>query len=479
MKKLMVLSLVVMMLFAFVACKSEPGGKSGGGSGELTPAEQAIRSEYGDDVFYFAELVDIASSYAEMIQDICGASDNNTRNSTVAMYNQYSQDFSISNASATGLTVEGTFDGDHIRVVISNVKFSNPKGQWVSFDAEVTVSGSFNATAQVSLEVYLSNGSLTITDGRYNSISFGQGTPNNLKANQCLQEIQALDENGNNSGQGGQGGQEGQGGGYNPGQDPGQGDEWTMGTASLPAHTAQEIALALEGMDYYVLIEEPQGGVGVKEGGASYFYEYGLIHGGSSEADQVWAKRWDELPALYGQESQYDMIALDRRPGVQFEDPYEHVVSDYIYYESDAYSDAWYGPSTGVYHDEDGSRNWHDAVVYWVYEGEDIFSDEYAQSGGYNATYAGGIFYHYSDLVKPYTPMLLSEYNGKYEKLSRTEVVAGLQCSIYRYAGELYYIADSEDFYNICLKHTWLVQGKEYVIFEVQEIHTFPKWPVD
>ena len=478
MKKLIMFSLILVMLFAFVACSGEPGGNSGGGGGgnvsELTPAEQAIKSKYGDDIFYFAEMADMAASYVDMVTEICGAADAESINATVNMYNQYSQNFTVSDASATGLTVEGSDGGDHIKVVITNAAFSNPKGQWVSFDADVTVSGSFNATAKVSLMIYLSNGSMTITYGRYNSITFDQGTPNNVKAQQCLQEIQALDENGNSQGQGGQGGQ-----GQGQGQDPGQGATWTMGTASLPSHTAQEIALALEAMDYYVLIEEPQGGVGVKEGGVSYFYEYGLIHGEGSEANQVWAKRWDALPAQYGQESQYDMIALDRRPGVQFEDPYTHELSDYIYYESDAYSDAWYGPETGVYHDEDGSRNWHDAVVYWVYDGEDIFSDAYAQSGGYNATYAGGIFYHYSDLVKPYTPMLLSEYNGKYEKLSQKAVVADLQCTVYRYADELYYIADSEDFYNICLKHTWLAQGKEYVIFEVQDIHTFPKWPVD
>ena len=81
MKKLIVISLVFMMLFAFVACSGEPGGTSGGGGGgngngsELTPAEQAIKSKYGDDVFYFAEMADMAASYVDMVTEICGAAD--------------------------------------------------------------------------------------------------------------------------------------------------------------------------------------------------------------------------------------------------------------------------------------------------------------------------------------------------------------------------------------------------------------------
>ena len=478
MKRIVSVLMVLVLLFAFVACSGEPGGSSGGGGNgngsELTPAEQAIKSKYGDDVFYFAEMADMAASYVDMVRDICGAADATARDAEVNMYNQYVQGLTVSKASATGLTVEGSDGGDHIKVVITNVAFSNPKGQWVSFDADITVSGSFNATGKVSLEIYLSNGSMTITDGRYNSVNFGQGTPNNLKAQQCLQEIQALDENGNNQGQGGQG-EGGQGGSQGQcGQ--GQGEEWTVGTASLPAHTAQEIALALEGMDYYVLIEEPQGMAGVSEGGVSYFYEYGIIHGEGNEPQQLWAKRWDELSM---QESEYDMVAMDRTPENQLFDEDEQKMSDLIIYEDYGGENLWTLPETFFYHDESGSRNWHEFVVDWVYEGEDIFSDEYAQSGGYNATYAGGEFYHYSDLLKPYRPDLLSQYNGKYEILSQKAIVADLQCTVYRYAGELYYIADSEDFYNICLKHTWLVQGKEYVMFEVKEIHTFPNWPVD
>ena len=464
---------MVLILLAFVACSDDAGGSGNGNSSPsgMSAAEQKIFNKYGQDVFYFAELADIAASNAELVEEICGAEESG-RAAIISMYSSFG--IQITNASGTTVSFRLVEEGNTITVDITNVHIEPSKGlnDSISYDADISVSGKESHSAQVSLEIDLVNNTTTITQGRYKTIVFGTDSDALSNANNCLKEIMALDDGGEGSGSGPY-----NPGPYNPG--PGQGDEWTMGTDSLPAHTAREIALALEGMDYYVLIEEPQGAAGVNEGGASYFYEYGLIHGDGSEAVQVWAKRWDELPAEYMQESQYDMIALDRIPAHQFEDPDEHVISDYIYYEDNAYSDAWYGPVTGVYHDEDGSRNWHDAVVYWVYEGEDIFSEEYAQSGGLYATYAGGEFYHYSDLVKPYTPALLNEYNGKYEKLARKAIVAGLQCSIYRYAGELYYIADSEDFYNICLKHTWLAQGKEYVMFEVQDIHTLPVWPVE
>ena len=472
MRKLLAVLSWVLILLAFVACSDDAGGSSSGNSSPsgMSAAEQKIFNKYGQDVFYFAELADIAASNAELVEEICGAEEAG-RAAIISMYSSFG--LQITNASGTTVSFRLVEDGNTITVDITNVHIEPSKGlnDSISYDADISVSGKESHSAQVSLEIDLVNNTTTITQGRYKTIVFGTGSDALSNANNCLKEIMALDEGGEDSGSGPYNPSP-----YNPG--PGQGDEWTMGTDSLPAHTAREIALALEGMDYYVLIEEPQGGVGVNAGGVSYFYEYGLIHGDCSEAVQVWAKRWDELPAKYEQESQYDMIAMDRIPAHQFEDPYEHKISDYIYYEDDAYSDAWTLPDTGIYHDEDGARNWHDAVVYWVYDGEDIFADEYAL-GGLNATYAGGIYYHYSDLVKPYTPALLNEYNGKYEKLSRKETVAGLECSIYRYAGELYYIADSEDFYNICLKHTWLAQGKEYVMFEVQDIHTLPVWPVE
>ena len=490
MKKLIVLSLVIMMLFAFVACDGEAGGKTngGGGNGEMTPAEQAIMNKYGENTFYFAELASLAGSYEDIIKDICGAASKDARDAAVALYSGFGLE--ISNASETGVKIRFTDEDNNIYVLeFSNVAFvpSKVAPTRMTFDVSVKIMSEESISATMKLEIDFELGIVKIVSGTYNRTEeYAQGSEKVDKANQCLQEIEALDENGNGGNNGGQGGQQGQGGAQGDGgqgqgqggQGQGQGEEWTMGTASLPAHTAREIALAMEGMDFYVLIEEPQGMAGVSEGGVSYFYEYGIIHDAKSGNDvQLWAKRWDEMPAQYGQESQYDMIAMDRTPEHQIPDLYEpEKMSDYIYYESD-YTDNWVGPDTALYHDDSGSKDWHDAVIFWVYDGEDIFAEEYAQDTA-NANYAGGIFYHYSDLVKPYTPLLLAQYNGKYEKLSQKAVVADLQCTVYRYANELYYIADSADFHNICLKHTWLVQGKEYVMFEVKELHTFPKWPV-
>ena len=464
MKKLIVVSLVFMMLFAFVACSGEPGGTSGGGGGgngngsELTPAEQAIKSKYGDDVFYFAEMADMAASYVDMVTEICGAADAASRTAAVNMYNQYSQNFTVSNASATGLTVEGSDGGDHIKVVITNVAFSNPKGQWVSFDADITVSGSFNATAKVSLEIYLSNGSLTITDGRYNSVNFGQGTPNNQKAQQCLQEIQALDENGNNQGQGGQGGQ-------GQGQEPGQGTTWTDGTDSL-TKTASQILTTLEGMNFEVTIRKAMGMEGV-----NYWFVYGRI-----DDNLVWAKRYDEYPEMFQTEPQYDMVAMDGIEGHQFQGPYDDEVSDYLLYEDNGYSDAWDTADTFIYHDEDGSRNWHESMVYWIYGGEDIFDPDYATDYP-GADYLGEDYEHYALMLKPYTPYNLSLANGKYKIQAGKKTVAGQTCTVYQYQQYYYYISD---LYGICMKETYIDANKgEVATWEVTKFTLSPTWPVN
>jgi len=471
MRKVMAVLSLVLILFAFVACSDDSGSSGGTAPAGMSAAELKIYNKYGSDVFYFAELADIAGSYSELVEAICGA-DADARASAVSRYSSFGMQ--ISNASDTTVSFRFSEDGNTVTVDITNVRIEPSRGlnDSISYDAGITVSGAESHSAQVSLEIDLVNNTTTITQGRYKSIVFGTGSDALSQANSCLAEIMALDDSGEGSGA-----DPHNPGPYNPG--PGQGDEWTMGTASLPAHTAREIALALEGIDFFVRIEEPQGGVGVNDCGVSYFYEYGIIHDGESgNAVQLWAKRWDELPAQFDQESQYDMIAMDRIPEHQFLDANEEKMSDYIFYEDDAYSNAWTLPDTAVYHDDDGSRNWQDAVVFWVYDGEDIFSEAYAQYSE-NATYAGGIYYHYSDLVKPYRPDLLAQYNGHYEKLSRKATVAGIECSIYRYAGELYYIADSADLFNACLKHTWLAQGKEYVMFEVLEINKSPEWPVE
>ena len=467
MKKLIVISLVFMMLFAFVACNSEAGGQSGGGGGgngsELTPAEQAIKSKYGDDIFYFAEMVDMVASYPEMIQEICGAADAATRTAMVNTYNSYSTQFTVSNASATGLTVEGSDGGDHVKVVITNVKFSNPKGQWVSFDADITVSGSFNATAKVSLEVYLSNGSLTITDGRYNSVSFGQGTNNNLKATQCLQEIQALDDEGNGNGNnggynGGQGGQGGQGGGS---QEPGQTEQWTDGTAYLPK-TAYEIINTMEAKNFEVTIRKT-----MYMEGLYYWFVYGRLND-----NQVWAKRYDEYPAQYQQEPQYDMIALDRIAEHQFQRQGAEKVSDYLVYEDNAYSDAWTTAYPTYYNEQD----WHDAVLFWVYDDEDIFALEYSTENP-SADYLGGIFEHYALMLKPYTPYNREIANGKYKILDGKKTVAGQTCTVYQYQQYYYYISD---LYGICMKESYIDANKgEVATWEVTKFTLSPTWPVE
>ena len=466
MKKLIAFSLILVMLFAFVACGGEPGGKTNGGGGggngnssDLTPAEQAIKSKYGDEVFYFAEMADMAASYVEMISDICGAADAASRTAMVNMYNQYSQNFTVSNASATGLTVEGSDGGDHIKVVITNAAFSNPKGQWVSFDADITVSGSFNATAKVSLEIYLSNGSLTITGGSYKTTSFAQGTNNNLKAYQCLQEIQALDENGNSQGQGGQ---QGQGG---AGQDQGEGETWTDGTAYLPK-TAYEIINTMEAKNFEVTIRK-----GMYMEGMNYWFVYGKIG-----EDLVWAKRYDEYPEMFQTEPQYDMVAMDGIEGHQFQGMYDDQISDYLLYESDAYSEAWTTADTFVYHDEDGSRNWREAVLYWIYDDVDIFALEYSTSNP-AADYLGGIFEHYALMLKPYTPYNREIANGKYKILDGKKTVAGLTCTVYQYQQYYYYISD---LYGLCVKETYIDANKgEVATWEVTKFTTSPTWPVN
>ncbi|MBQ9811574.1 MAG: hypothetical protein IJM52_10480, partial [Spirochaetales bacterium] len=296
MRKLLAVLSLVLILLAFVACSDDAGGSGNGNSSPsgMSAAEQKIFNKYGSDVFYFAELADIVASNAELVEEICGAEESG-RAAIVSMYSSFGMQ--ITNASGTAVSVSWTEEGVTVSIDFTNVSIEPSKGlnDSISYDADISISGKESQSAQVSMEIDLVNNTTTITQGRYKTIVFGTGSEALSNANNCLQEIMALDDSGEGSGADP----------YNPG--PGQGDEWTMGTDSLPAHTAREIALALEGMDYYVLIEEPQGGVGVNAGGVSYFYEYGLIHGDGSEAVQVWAKRWDELPAKYEQESQYDM----------------------------------------------------------------------------------------------------------------------------------------------------------------------------
>ena len=461
MKKLLVILLLFMMLFAFVACNDEAGSGSGSGNGEMTPAEQAIMNKYGEDVFYFAEMADIAASYVDMIEEVCGAEDAAARTAAVNMYNQYITNFSISNASATGLTVEGSDGGDHIKVVISKVSFSAPKGLngGLSYDADITVSGSYSATAQVSLEIDLVNNTTTITNGKFKAITFGTGSDDLKKANDCLQEIQALDENGNNGGQNPSP--------YNPNPsspEPGQGDQWTDGTDSL-TKTASQILTTMEGMNFEVTIRKAMG-----MDGMNYWFVYGRLND-----NQVWAKRYDEYPPQFEEELQYDMIAMDRIEEHQFYSEWAEQMSDYIYYEDNAYSDAWTAPDTGCYH-EDGSKNWHEAVVFWLYDDEDIFDPDYSTEYPY-ADYLGGVYEHYALMLKPYTPYNLQLANGKYKIRDGKSTVAGLTCTVYQYKNYYYYISD---LYGICVKESYIDANKgEVATYEVTNFTTEPTWPVE
>ena len=473
MKKLITLSLVLVMLFAFVACDGEAGGKTNGGgnggSGELTPAEQAIMNKYGEDTFYLAELASTAGSYSDLILDICGAASDQARQSAVTKWSQFG--FQISNATAKTLTVEyNEMAGDSFTLIVTNVaiKPSAAAAEVIDFDVDFTVvSKEGTLKAVMSIEVDLVNGYTKIVKATFRGTTYATNSQATDKVNQCIQEIDALDENGNGGNNGGQGGQQGQGGSQGQGgagQDQGESETWTDGTDSL-SKTAYQILTTMEGMNFEVTIRKAMGMAGL-----NYYFVYGRL-----DDNQVWAKRYDEYPAQFQQEPQYDMIAMDRIPGHQFEDPYEHVLSDYIYYESDAYSNAWAAPDTGIYHEDDGSRDWHEAVVFWLYGDEDIFSEAYATENP-NADYLGDIFEHYALMLKPYTPYNLQLANGKYKVQAGKKTVAGLTCTVYQYQNYYYYISD---LYGLCVKESYLDgNGSEVATFEVTNFTTSPTWPV-
>lgn len=470
MKKLITLSLVFVMLFAFVACDGEAGGKTNGGgnggSGELTPAEQAIMNKYGEDTFYLAELASTAGSYSDLLLEICGAASDQARQSAVTKWSQYG--FQITNATAKTLTVEYTnMAGESFTFIATNVTFkpSAAAAEVIDFDVDLTVvakEGTLKAV--MSIEVNLVNGYTKIVKATFRGTTYATNSQATDKVNQCIQEIEALDENGNNGGQGGQQGQGGSQGQGGAGQDQGEGETWTDGTDSL-SKTAYQILTTMEGMNFEVTIRKAMGMAGL-----NYYFVYGRL-----DDNQVWAKRYDEYPESIPEEPQYDMIAMDGIEDHQYIDPYEKEMSDYIYYESNAYSNAWSASDTGFYHDDESPRNWHEAVVFWLYDDEDIFSETYSTEYP-NADYLGGIFEHYALMLKPYTPYNLTLANGKYKIQAGTKTVAGLTCTVYQYKNYYYYISD---LYGLCVKETYLDgNGSEVATFEVTNFTTSPTWPV-
>ena len=168
MKKLFVLFLAVLLVFAFISCKNEPSGNSGSGGGggsDMTPEEQAILDEYGEDTFYFAELADSLAGCSDFINDVCGAADADERAAVVNSHNAMSQGaFSISGASATGVTITMNDAGSTMTAVISQVAFA---GSTVSYSGNITVTeGSKSESATVGLEIDLLNNTTTITYGK-------------------------------------------------------------------------------------------------------------------------------------------------------------------------------------------------------------------------------------------------------------------------------------------------------------------------
>ena len=123
------------------------------------------------------------------------------------------------------------------------------------------------------------------------------------------------------------------------------------------------------------------------------------------------------------------MIALDRIAEHQFQPQGAKDVSDYLVYEDNAYSDAWTTADPTYYNEQD----WHDAVLFWVYDDEDIFALEYS-TGNPSADYLGGIYEHYALMLKPYTPYNREIANGKYKILDGKKTVAGQTCTVYRYS---------------------------------------------
>ena len=440
MKRIVSVLMVLVLLFAFVACNSEAGGQSGGGSGEMSPAEQAILNKYGEDIFYFAELADMAASVGEPMEEICGAANDSARASVVSMYSAFG--IQISNTSATTASFTWTEDGVTVTIDASNVSIVPTKGlnDSMSYDAAVTVSGKENHSATVSLELDLVNNTTTITTGKYKTSTFGTGSNDLKKANDCLKEIEALDDegNGNNGGQNPYNPGQGQGGGGGGSQEPGQTQTWD-GKDSIPYNGETVLQYLRMGIyKYQIKYVEYE-----LAGDTRQYYEYTY---GQYGGDFVWATRRDYVdPSIDPEfEPQFDGCGMDKDTSHQVYLENEDDTSDYLVFETNQDTGEW-GFDMGFTYDED--EDWDDAYGVWI--DDDIFQQ-------------------LSDLLYPYSA-IGQYYNGQYKKLTKTATICGRACDIYQYMNDFLYI-DSE---GLCLRWTMLDNSqKEQIYFTVTEFDT-------
>ncbi len=433
MKKLIVLSLVVVTLFAFIACKGEPGGKTGGGSGEMSAAEQAILNKYGEDIFYFAELADIAASSGELVEEICSA-DASERAAIVSMYSSFGMQ--ISNASATTVSVRWTEEGTTVTVDYTNVNIEPSKGlnDSISFDADVSVSGNESYSAQVSLEIDLVNNTTTITKGRYKTIVFGSDSQALQQANECLKEIEALDESGNSTNPDNS---------DNPNNPnpvvPNPGQAW-VGEDSIPFvdNDVLDFLTNMIGKFEIKFVEY------VTPGNDSYYNEYTYGQYGDNYA---WATRRDYCsPQLDPDfEPQFDGVGLDRDPGHQVHIPaQDNAMSDYLCFEQNMGNGEWFFNMAFTYDEEE---DWNSVYGSWL---------------------DNEIYMYFSYLLYPYSE-IGKICNGRYKRLNGTAQICGFTCTRYQYVNDILYIDEN----GLCLRWTKLDNsGKEQIKYTVTKFDT-------
>lgn len=429
MRKLLAVLSLVLILLAFVACSDDAGGSGNGNSSPsgMSAAEQKIFNKYGQDVFYFAELADIAASNAELVEEICGAEESG-RAAIISMYSSFG--LQITNASGTTVSFRLVEDGNTITVDITNVHIEPSKGlnDSISYDADISVSGKESHSAQVSLEIDLVNNTTTITQGRYKTIVFGTDSEALSNANNCLKEIMALDEGGEDSGSGP----------YNP-YSPGPGQAWD-GKDSIPYIDSVVLNHLTEGISKFKIkyVEYPVPGSDVTYNEYTY---------GQYLNNIAWATRRDYCDSEYDPEFEPLFVGagIDRDPGHQMIIVYQdNAVSDYLCFEQDNDTGDWSFNMPFTYDEEE---DWYDAYGTW------LDNDEFR--------YFSYLLYPYSEIGKT--------YNGQYKKLSGTVEICGRTCDKYQYVNDTLYIDDE----GLCLRWTVMDgKGKEQIKFTVTEFDT-------